>query len=111
MHVELTGDDVTECLGGTDALAESDLGNRYETVCDPRLNRNQSMELAQLVADRLTRSHGSQRRDDQCHNATGAHLRGGPPGRSLVGASLDADSADLDRNPGCGQADDDTLGA
>lgn len=59
VHVELTGDDVTECLGGTDALAESDLGNRYETVCDPRLNRNQSMELAQLVADRLTRSHGS----------------------------------------------------
>jgi 3-deoxy-7-phosphoheptulonate synthase len=54
VHVELTGDDVTECVGGIDDLAEADLVNRYETLCDPRLNRNQSLELAFLVAERLT---------------------------------------------------------
>ena len=54
VHVELTGDDVTECVGGSDDLAEADLVNRYETLCDPRLNRNQSLELAFLVAERLT---------------------------------------------------------
>ena len=52
VHVELTGDDVTECV--SDDLAEADLVSRYETLCDPRLNRNQSLELAFLVADRLT---------------------------------------------------------
>ena len=54
VHVELTGDDVTECVGGSDELVEADLVNRYETLCDPRLNRNQSLELAFLVAERLT---------------------------------------------------------
>ncbi|MCA0308579.1 MAG: 3-deoxy-7-phosphoheptulonate synthase class II [Actinobacteria bacterium] len=54
VHIELTGDDVTECVGGVDELAEADLANRYETACDPRLNRNQSLELAFLVAERLT---------------------------------------------------------
>ena len=49
-----TGDDVTECVGGADDLVEADLVNRYETLCDPRLNRNQSLELAFLVAERLT---------------------------------------------------------
>ena len=54
VHVELTGDDVTECVGGSGDLVEADLVNRYETLCDPRLNRNQSLELAFLVAERLT---------------------------------------------------------
>ncbi len=54
VHVELTGDDVTECVGGGDDLVEADLVNRYETACDPRLNRNQSLELAFMVAERLT---------------------------------------------------------
>ncbi len=54
VHVELTGDDVTECVGGGDELVEADLVNRYETACDPRLNRNQSLELAFMVAERLT---------------------------------------------------------
>lgn len=54
VHVELTGDDVTECVGGVDELNEADLANRYETACDPRLSRNQSLELAFLIADRLT---------------------------------------------------------
>ena len=53
LHVELTGDDVTECVGGGEALLEVDLGNRYESVCDPRLNRVQSLELAFLVAEML----------------------------------------------------------
>ena len=53
LHVELTGDDVTECVGGVMNLVEDDLANRYETVCDPRLNRNQSLELAFTGAQRL----------------------------------------------------------
>ncbi len=53
IHVELTGDDVTECVGGGDPIAEDGLGDRYETFCDPRLNRTQSLELAFLVAELL----------------------------------------------------------
>ncbi|CAN5148130.1 3-deoxy-7-phosphoheptulonate synthase class II [soil metagenome] len=53
LHVELTGDDVTECVGGGAALSEADLSHRYETLCDPRLNRAQSLELAFLVAEML----------------------------------------------------------
>jgi 3-deoxy-7-phosphoheptulonate synthase len=53
VHVELTGDDVTECVGGGEALLEGDLGNRYESACDPRLNRVQSLELSFLVAEML----------------------------------------------------------
>ena len=53
LHIELTGDDVTECVGGTGGVLEGDLGARYETACDPRLNREQSLELAFLVADML----------------------------------------------------------
>jgi 3-deoxy-7-phosphoheptulonate synthase len=54
VHIELTGDDVTECVGGVHELAEADLANRYETACDPRMNRNQSLELAFTIAERLT---------------------------------------------------------
>ena len=53
IHVELTGDDVTECLGGGDALASTDLGKRYETMCDPRLNARQSLDLAFRTAELL----------------------------------------------------------
>jgi len=53
LHVELTGDDVTECVGGGAQLAAADLADRYETLCDPRLNRAQSLELAFLVAEML----------------------------------------------------------
>ncbi len=56
VHVELTGDDVTECVGGGEELLEIDLGNRYESVCDPRLNRVQSLELAFLVAEMLRKA-------------------------------------------------------
>lgn len=57
LHVELTGDDVTECVGGGDPIAEDGLSSRYETVCDPRLNRTQSLELAFLVAELLETVH------------------------------------------------------
>ncbi|MDO7869317.1 class II 3-deoxy-7-phosphoheptulonate synthase [Nocardioides jiangxiensis] len=53
LHVELTGDDVTECVGGGEMLSDEDLNQRYESVCDPRLNRVQSLEMAFLVADML----------------------------------------------------------
>ncbi|MEU3712648.1 class II 3-deoxy-7-phosphoheptulonate synthase [Streptomyces catenulae] len=51
VHVELTGDDVTECLGGGDAVLPENLHHRYETACDPRLNRTQSLDLAFLLAE------------------------------------------------------------
>ena len=53
LHVELTGDDVTECLGGAEHIDDADLATRYESVCDPRLNHQQSLELAFLVAEML----------------------------------------------------------
>lgn len=53
LHVELTGDDVTECVGGIEGVGEDDLHVRYETACDPRLNRAQSLELAFKVAESL----------------------------------------------------------
>jgi len=54
IHVELTGDDVTECLGGSEHLDEASLATRYESLCDPRLNHMQSLELAFLVAEELS---------------------------------------------------------
>ena len=53
IHVELTGEDVTECLGGAQEISDADLSGRYETACDPRLNTQQSLELAFLVAEML----------------------------------------------------------
>ncbi|MDH3754004.1 MAG: 3-deoxy-7-phosphoheptulonate synthase class II [Acidimicrobiia bacterium] len=53
IHVELTGENVTECLGGADQLADADLDLRYETICDPRLNGRQSLDLAFRVAELL----------------------------------------------------------
>ncbi len=55
LHIELTGDDVTECLGGAEDIDENDLASRYETLCDPRLNHQQSLELSFLVAEMLAR--------------------------------------------------------
>ena len=53
IHIELTGDDVTECVGGGEQISHEDLSSRYETACDPRLNHTQSLELAFLVAEML----------------------------------------------------------
>jgi 3-deoxy-7-phosphoheptulonate synthase len=55
VHVELTGDDVTECLGGGDAISGDDLERRYETRCDPRLNARQSLDLAFRAAELVRR--------------------------------------------------------
>ncbi|MFM1767384.1 MAG: hypothetical protein RIR81_765 [Actinomycetota bacterium] len=56
LHVELTGDDVAECLGGSEMIDEATLEERYESVCDPRLNHMQSLELAFLVAEQLVQT-------------------------------------------------------
>ncbi len=53
IHIELTGDDVTECVGGGEKISHEDLATKYESACDPRLNHAQSLELAFLVAEML----------------------------------------------------------
>jgi len=53
VHFEMTGQDVTECIGGSQAITEASLGDRYHTHCDPRLNASQALELAFLVAEML----------------------------------------------------------
>ena len=58
LHVELTGQDVTECRGGGQNLGDEHLAERYTTACDPRLNGSQSLELAFLVADLLKARRG-----------------------------------------------------
>lgn len=61
IHIEMTGQDVTECVGGAEAIGDEDLSNRYHTHCDPRLNANQALELAFLISDELKalRSRGN----------------------------------------------------
>ena len=59
LHIELTGDDVTECLGGGDELSEDDLDQRYSTMCDPRLNARQSLDLAFQVSGMLSTLTGA----------------------------------------------------
>ncbi|KAL2270987.1 hypothetical protein VTJ83DRAFT_358 [Remersonia thermophila] len=61
VHLELTGDAVTECLGGSEGLAEDDLSTNYTSFCDPRLNEKQALELAFLIAD-----HYRSEREDCC---------------------------------------------
>ncbi len=53
VHFEMTGQNVTECLGGSQEISEADLSSRYHTHCDPRLNATQSLELAYILADRF----------------------------------------------------------
>ncbi|MGB0720599.1 MAG: class II 3-deoxy-7-phosphoheptulonate synthase, partial [Bdellovibrionales bacterium] len=53
VHFEMTGENVTECVGGAEAIGDEDLSSRYHTACDPRLNANQALELAFLIADEL----------------------------------------------------------
>lgn len=55
IHIEMTGDDVAECLGGSDPINEEAFADRYESLCDPRLNHRQSLEIAFLVAEYLSR--------------------------------------------------------
>ena len=53
VHIEMTGQNVTECLGGTQKISEEDLTHRYHTHCDPRLNANQALDLSFLISERL----------------------------------------------------------
>jgi len=53
IHLELTGENVTECIGGSAGIKPTQLGDRYETFCDPRLNYTQSLDIAFLIARKL----------------------------------------------------------
>jgi 3-deoxy-7-phosphoheptulonate synthase len=56
MHIELTGQNVTECTGGAQKISDNDLSSRYHTHCDPRLNANQALELAFLISDEIKKN-------------------------------------------------------
>jgi 3-deoxy-7-phosphoheptulonate synthase len=62
VHIEMTGQDVTECVGGAQAITEANLSDRYHTHCDPRLNAEQSLELAFLIAEALKAERAELRR-------------------------------------------------
>ena len=55
-HIEMTGQNVTECTGGAQRISEKDLSHRYHTHCDPRLNANQALELAFLISDEIKKN-------------------------------------------------------
>lgn len=63
VHLEMTGQNVTECVGGSRTVTLDDLNSRYHTHCDPRLNASQSLELAFAIAERLRRKRIRSRKD------------------------------------------------
>ncbi len=65
VHFEMTGQDVTECIGGAQAISEEGLGDRYHTHCDPRLNASQSLELAFLISEALKEERLARQEDRQ----------------------------------------------
>ena len=67
VHFEMTGQDVTECLGGAQAITEENLSDRYHTHCDPRLNASQALELAFLIAEQLKEERASDERRRVLH--------------------------------------------
>ena len=69
VHFEMTGKDVTECVGGGQAIGEADLGDRYDTFCDPRLNATQALELAFLLAEQLKAERQAQRQAERDKSA------------------------------------------
>ena len=64
VHLEMTGQDVTECIGGARAITDEDLNDRYHTACDPRLNAEQSIDMAFLIAELLKQERGA--RSSRC---------------------------------------------
>ena len=56
LHIEMTGQNVTECTGGAQKISDNDLSSRYRTHCDPRLNSNQALELAFLISDEIKKN-------------------------------------------------------
>ena len=75
VHLELTGDNVTECVGGPQDLAEADLPLRYTTYCDPRLNYAQSLEVAFLLADYMKQNRDAVAAPDSAGDTRGAKRR------------------------------------
>ena len=69
VHIELTGQNVTECTGGAQAITDEGLSDRYHTHCDPRLNASQSLELAFLVGEHLKAKRDQDRQDDTAREA------------------------------------------
>ncbi len=69
VHIELTGEDVTECIGGARGLAEADLARAYRSQVDPRLNAEQALELAMLIARRAGARRGSGSKIRYCSSA------------------------------------------
>jgi 3-deoxy-7-phosphoheptulonate synthase len=61
VHLEMTGQNVTECTGGVREISDEDLNDRYHTVCDPRLNAEQAIDLAFLLADLLKKQRSGRR--------------------------------------------------
>ncbi len=70
VHVEMTGQNVTECTGGARAVEETDLSDRYHTHCDPRLNADQAIELAFIIAERLKKDREAKRANSETEAAT-----------------------------------------
>ena len=64
VHVEMTGKNVTECTGGAHQITEDELSNRYHTVCDPRLNADQALELAFLIADNIKKERMNRKQSE-----------------------------------------------
>ena len=69
IHLEMTGQDVTECTGGAQAITDAALKDRYHTYCDPRLNAQQSLELAFLMAEALKEERQSLSKAVIAHDA------------------------------------------
>ena len=82
VHIELTGDDVTECLGGAEEILDADLDDRYETMCDPRLNGRQSLDLAFRVAELRSARAGRRRIGLQATGPDGVVPRNAWPGEN-----------------------------
>ncbi len=75
VHLEMTGQDVTECIGGARAITDEDLNDRYHTVCDPRLNAEQSIDMAFLIAELLKQERGGKVQADAGSGGTLELLR------------------------------------
>ena len=69
VHIELTGQNVTECTGGAQAITDETLSDRYHTHCDPRLNASQSLELAFLVGEHLKSNRDRERQNGNAREA------------------------------------------
>ena len=65
LHIEMTGQNVTECIGGAQKISEKDLSSRYHTHCDPRLNANQALELAFLISDEIKKNSSYSKNADR----------------------------------------------